>query len=600
MKNLLDQFRPSRHIMLKSWLASSLIAVVSLFFISVGSQFFLRNYFLSSSLSLAESNTQSTAEALEDTLTSITNRFVDICGTTEFKNLFSRICRCTTVDYTKLNSDLQDTIHNLQVSNSLIRTVLITSKTGMVYHHFSNSLYATPEYSLESSDDSINGITVLPMQKSPFLDRQDVIPIAFPLTSLSYTHYVVIADDTASSDAIVFLLLDASMVRDFLHTYSDSNLEGTYSLITSQNLVVSTDSSVSFEEDLHALPNRKDTLTIKKGDSYLILSRIGNRNLCLANLISSDRLLASLNEIQHYIYLAIFIVLVTITVGTLITAKIITIPLSKLVKAVSSIENQTYSSDQILSQSDEIGQLSLALDSMYQTIQRQISELTQERQERYNVQIRIFSEQINPHFLYNTLEYINMEIYSNHSENASFMIQNLGDFMRIGLNFGGEVITISRELAHVQAYVNIMNHRFDHKIQFTSDVPAELLSHEILKIILQPLAENSIRHGFGLDSRSNYLDTPSIHIEVIHEDSWLFLRVIDNGSGIDIERATKILLTGTDGQKHVGLNNVYQRLRFFYGESAEITFSSVPYYENIVQIRIPFTHQSAPSQEENL
>ncbi len=598
MKNLFDQFRPSRHIMIKSWLASSLIAVASLLFISIGAQFFLRSYFLSNALSMAEYNTQNTSEAFEDTLTSTINRFVDICGTTEFKNLFSRIRRCTDVDYTKLNSDLQDTLHDLQVSNSMVRATLITSKTGMVYHHFSESLFDTPSYTLGSSADSINGITVLPMQKSPFLDKQNVIPVAFPLTHMSSTNYVIIADNAASSDAILFLLLDAEMVRDFLHTYSDSSLEGIYCLIDSQNLILSTDSSVSFEEDLRMIPNRKDILTVEKGHSYLILSRVGNRNLCLANLISSDKLLSSLHTIQHYLYLAIFIVLITITVGTLITAKIITRPLSKLVNAVSSIENQTYSSNQILSQSDEIGQLSLALDSMYQTIHRQIQELTQERQEKYNAQIRIFSEQINPHFLYNTLEYINMEIYSNHSENASFMIQNLADFMRIGLNFGGEVITIAKELAHVQAYINIMNHRFDHKIQFTSDVSAELLSHEILKIILQPLAENSIRHGFGLDSRSNYLDTPFIHIEVIHEEPWLFLRVIDNGSGIDIERATKILLTGTDGQKHVGLNNVYQRLHFFYGETAEITFSSVPYYENIVQIRIPFIQPSDKLQEE--
>lgn len=263
------------------------------------------------------------------------------------------------------------------------------------------------------------------------------------------------------------------------------------------------------------------------------------------------------------------------------------------------LENQTYDSSQILTQSDELGQLSKSLDSMYQTIQQQIEQIKQERQAKYNAEIRLFSEQINPHFLYNTLEYINMEVYSNHNKNASMMIQNLADFMRIGLNFGGELISISKELAHVQAYVNIMNYRFSHKICFTSDIPKELLSYEILKIILQPLVENSIRHGFGLDNSSSYLDVPSIKIEVYRDDPWLYLRVIDNGSGIDIERATQILHTGTDGQKHVGLNNVYQRLVFFYGETVKITFSSIPYYENIVQIRIPFIYPIPDFEEEH-
>lgn len=602
LKKFIDHFRPSRHIMIKSWFATTFIVVASLLFISLGSQIFLRNYFLSHALTRAENNTASTAQAFEGALSSITTRFVDICGTTEFKNKFSRIRRCKNEDYTKLNSDLQDTLHDLYVSYSFIRSALITSKTGMVYHRFSEKLFTTTDYTLGNQAESICGITILPAQTSPFLDQQTVIPIAIPLTYMENTTIVIVADSVESSDAILFLLLDAGMVRDFLHTYSNRSLEGSYYLLDSGNLIADasrTNTKLPDSDVFRPLPNRKDALTIEQKDAYLILNRIGNRSLCLTNLISMDQLLSSLHTIQSYLYLAILVVLLTITVGTLIASNLITRSLSKLISAVSAIENQTYDSSQILTQSDELGQLSKSLDSMYQTIQQQIEQIKQERQAKYNAEIRLFSEQINPHFLYNTLEYINMEVYSNHNKNASMMIQNLADFMRIGLNFGGELISISKELAHVQAYVNIMNYRFSHKICFTSDIPKELLSYEILKIILQPLVENSIRHGFGLDNSSSYLDVPSIKIEVYRDDPWLYLRVIDNGSGIDIERATQILHTGTDGQKHVGLNNVYQRLVFFYGETVKITFSSIPYYENIVQIRIPFIYPIPDFEEEH-
>lgn len=588
--------------MIKSWFATTLIVVTSLLFISFGSQFFLKNYFLSHALTRAENNTVSTAQAFESALSSITTRFVDICGTTEFSNKFSRIRRCKNDDYIKLNSDLQDTLHDLCVSSSLIRSALITSKTGMVYHNFSESLLSTTDYTLGNPAESISGITVLAAQTSPFLDQQTVIPIAIPLTYMENTTIVIVADSVDASDAILFILLDAGMVRDFLHTYSERSSEGAYYLTDSGNLIVNAsrkNSDSSDSDALHPLPVRKNSLTIEQDDAYLILKRIGNRSLCLANLILVDQLLSSLRTIQHYLYLAILVVLLTITVGTLIASNLITRSLSKLIGAVSAIENQTYDSSQILTQSDELGQLSKSLDSMYQTIQQQIEQIKLERQAKYNAEIRLFSEQINPHFLYNTLEYINMEVYSNHTKNASMMIQNLADFMRIGLNFGGELISISKELAHVQAYVNIMNYRFSHKICFTNDIPKELLSYEILKIILQPLVENSIRHGFGLDNSSSYLDVPSIKIEVYRDDPWLYLRVIDNGAGIDIERATQILHTGTDGQKHVGLNNVYQRLVFFYGETAKITFSSIPYYENIVQIRIPFIYPIPDFEEEH-
>ena len=571
LKKFIDHFRPSRHIMIKSWFATTFIVVASLLFISLGSQIFLRNYFLSHALTRAENNTASTAQAFEGALSSITTRFVDICGTTEFKNKFSRIRRCKNEDYTKLNSDLQDTLHDLYVSYSFIRSALITSKTGMVYHRFSEKLFTTTDYTLGNQAESICGITILPAQTSPFLDQQTVIPIAIPLTYMENTTIVIVADSVESSDAILFLLLDAEMVRDFLHTYSNRSLEGSYYLLDSGNLIADasrTNTKLPDSDVFRPLPNRKDALTIKQKDAYLILNRIGNRSLCLANLISMDQLLSSLHTIQSYLYLAILVVLLTITVGTLIASNLITRSLSKLISAVSAIENQTYDSSQILTQSDELGQLSKSLDSMYQTIQQQIEQIKQERQAKYNAEIRLFSEQINPHFLYNTLEYINMEVYSNHTKNASMMIQNLADFMRIGLNFGGELISISKELAHVQAYVNIMNYRFSHKICFTSDIPKELLSYEILKIILQPLVENSIRHGFGLDNSSSYLDVPSIKIEVYRDDPWLYLRV-------------------------------YQRLVFFYGETVKITFSSIPYYENIVQIRIPFIYPIPDFEEEH-
>ena len=442
LKKFIDHFRPSRHIMIKSWFTTTFIVVASLLFISLGSQIFLRNYFLSHALTRAENNTASTAQAFEGALSSITTRFVDICGTTEFKNKFSRIRRCKNEDYTKLNSDLQDTLHDLYVSYSFIRSALITSKTGMVYHRFSEKLFTTTDYTLGNQAESICGITILPAQTSPFLDQQTVIPIAIPLTYMENTTIVIVADSVESSDAILFLLLDAEMVRDFLHTYSNRSLEGSYYLLDSGNLIADasrTNTKLPDSDVFRPLPNRKDALTIEQKDAYLILNRIGNRSLCLANLISMDQLLSSLHTIQSYLYLAILVVLLTITVGTLIASNLITRSLSKLISAVSAIENQTYDSSQILTQSDELGQLSKSLDSMYQTIQQQIEQIKQERQAKYNAEIRLFSEQINPHFLYNTLEYINMEVYSNHNKNASMMIQNLADFMRIGLNFGGEL-----------------------------------------------------------------------------------------------------------------------------------------------------------------
>ena len=334
------------------------------------------------------------------------------------------------------------------------------------------------------------------------------------------------------------------------------------------------------------------------GKENVIVGSISYTGWKLIGVIPESVQTANINNFRYYIFTTIIILMMLLLEGNRLISQKVSKPIRELDASVKAYEAGE-KPDIYIGGSLEVRHLGHSVQKSYEQIEQLMEEIMRQQNERRKSELDALQSQINPHFLYNTLEYINMEVYSNHNKNASMMIQNLADFMRIGLNFGGELISISKELAHVQAYVNIMNYRFSHKICFTSDIPKELLSYEILKIILQPLVENSIRHGFGLDNSSSYLDVPSIKIEVYRDDPWLYLRVIDNGAGIDIERATQILHTGTDGQKHVGLNNVYQRLVFFYGETVKITFSSIPYYENIVQIRIPFIYPIPDFEEEH-
>ena len=239
---------------------------------------------------------------------------------------------------------------------------------------------------------------------------------------------------------------------------------------------------------------------------------------------------------------------------------------------------------------DEIGQLNMAINSMYKTIQEQIQQIRENERDKYQAEIQLLSAQISPHFLYNTLECINMEILSDRKQTASAMITSLGDFMRIGLNYGNELIPLSRELLHVKSYIDIMNHRFSQKIELISTIPPELTDCLILKSILQPLAENSIRHGFSLDESGCIpVPMPEISVNVFENNGILTIEVIDNGHGIDISRANEAL--SRDGRqpcsKHVGLNNVYARLKACYG-TAQIHFETIPYFRNVVRITIPY------------
>lgn len=228
---------------------------------------------------------------------------------------------------------------------------------------------------------------------------------------------------------------------------------------------------------------------------------------------------------------------------------------------------------------------------MYDTIELQIELIKQEEQDKAKSEIKILAEQINPHFIYNTLECIHLEILSKNTEASASMIESLGNFLRVALNYGNAIISIEQELKHTTEYINIMNHRSNQRISFRYTIDEHLKDYEIVKLILQPLVENCIKHGFANDIKNGIILSPYIEINIsLQQSNRISIEVLDNGRGIDIDKANDSLyqLSTEEKKYHVGLNNIYNRLRLYYGNSTSITFCTTPYYKNSVIINIPY------------
>ncbi len=592
---------PRTHIMKKIWLSTATIALASLLLIGIVAQLFFSRFILRSALTRAQNNHFYTANALDDTISHLTSRFVEICGTEDFRDILIAIKDADDSHFTQYNNELQDTLHNLSVSSPLLDSAVITTRNGSLYHPFSHAAKDTVyDYLLGYPESEIFGITLLPRISSPLKYNSEVIPLAFPLKYESRGSYTAVCRDAADSDAILFLLFNADSFNNYLSAYSNSDTKGSLYVMTNAGTLINPATSAmraakdeiddTVVAEITALSDTQTSGQIHKHDRYIFYQKLSSGNLYLINSVSVQHLTHSMDTIRLFLGIVAIASVIVVTLVTRLSASYISKPLSRLMGSVQAIENGTYTSAQVLSQEDEIGQLSAAIDSMYHTIQEQIEQIKAERKAKYNAKVRLLAEQINPHFLYNTLEYINMEVYNGHTQNASRMIQSLGEFLRIGLNLGNDQIPLSREIDHVRAYITIMDHRLDHSIAFTSQIAPELLNFPVPKIILQPLVENSIRHGFLLENNGSYIAFPSISITARKENDLIFLCITDNGIGIDTQKAQQITHTGLDEDgQHIGLNNVCQRLQLYYGPRADITFTSIPYYQNTVQIQIPCT-----------
>ncbi|MGN0972871.1 MAG: sensor histidine kinase [Aristaeellaceae bacterium] len=583
---------PRTHLMSRIWLQMVAMILVVAMVLLLLLHVLLRDYYLSRSLDDAMASTAVASTALHDNYEHTLLGFLETCGTEDFESLLMDITRADRAAQTQLNISLQTTLNAMIRRNPLADSALMVNREGVCFQPLSHRLQEqTFPMDLGYDHALFRGVSFLPQRDSPIIGQRMAVSLAFPLTVLPGSTNPMIAPDYDSAQAVMYLFLDTQALRTLLRAYASQGICGEMYLLSANGQLLTDDPGI---EQAALLSRVKDADVsaqqqgvIVEDGQYLCWQYWPDARIFVVNLVSGSQLLASLNRITQIIPFFGLGCIVLLSLLMLPMSRNMTRPVRKLHKTVLAIEEGTYDGREALHMHDELGQLSHAIASMYRTMQHQMVALRQEEEARASAEMRVVSEQINPHFLYNTLEAINMEVYAGHTESASGMIQSLGEFLRIGLSFGQDMITVERELEHVRAYVSIMNVRFSNRLIFTSTVDEGYLQHPVVKVILQPLVENAIRHGFHMDSSRQMLNDQFIEVAVHAVGEELQLSVIDNGVGIDVEHARQVLHTSPAQQKHVGLNNVYQRLTMQYGEKADITFESIPYYRNTVCIHIP-------------
>lgn len=196
------------------------------------------------------------------------------------------------------------------------------------------------------------------------------------------------------------------------------------------------------------------------------------------------------------------------------------------------------------------------------------------------LELKILREQINPHFLYNTLEIVNSLAIINNQPEISDVARWMSEYYKLSLNHGKDLMTVQEELRHVELYIHLQNLRFDKDIDFMWDIPEDILDCNILKMLMQPIVENSVKHGFK-DKTSEHNNV--ISIVGYNEGDYIVFVINDNGGGIAREKIETLLLQSSAG---FGLKNVNDRIRMFYGEDCGITIESEHGVDTSVTVRI--------------
>lgn len=374
---------------------------------------------------------------------------------------------------------------------------------------------------------------------------------------------------------------------------------------------------VSSEELLELWNQEKDETGSGEGNSiileddtkYLVTTAcISENGWKVFGLKSEQELLESLRELRKDIF-KIMLFLFAVSMALIIfIMKRLTDALNRLERQMACARNGDFGVRFFYPYKDEIGSLSESFNYMIEEVQNLINKQNQSiidlRVERDHVaemqkqkreaELKALQAQINPHFLYNTLNAITWQAADKGIDDVSLMANSLGRFFRLSLSKGVEIISLSDEIEHVRSYLNIQGIRYQNKLCYEIDIPAEFLECRTLKLILQPLVENAIYHGIKKKKRGGLIRITAEKGSCGSVDS-IRLIVWDNGVGIPnqtLMRMNDELRNGVSSTNEgYGVYNVNERIRLYYGNDFGLAYESEAGSFTKAILTIPFQCQ---------
>ena len=230
----------------------------------------------------------------------------------------------------------------------------------------------------------------------------------------------------------------------------------------------------------------------------------------------------------------------------------------------------------------EVQELSGSFEHMVLRIQRLMSTVREEEVNLRKTELKALQAQINPHFLYNTLDSIAWMCEQGRNTDAVKMIHALARLFRISISKGHELIPIAKEIEHAESYLQIQKYRYKNQFTYEFDVDSACLGYYCNKITLQPIIENAINHGLDL-----LVDEGCITVQVRQDGEDIVFNVRDNGVGMSDELIHSILEHGPKDRTGIGIRNVNDRLKIYFGKQYGLHITSEPDVGTCVEIRMP-------------
>lgn len=461
------------------------------------------------------------------------------------------------------NNIIRD-IQNIMINDEFIKSVIIVTHDGRIISNEDN-------LTMEMSDDM--------MEQSWYINATGAMPYLTATRMNEFTMnkdtWVIsvsteILDDNNNNIGVMLIDVDYQFVEQHLFNVDNDKNTEIYIFDSNECLVYYKDTSYFSDSE------KKDCLINdminneefdKKTNTATYRYNISNADWTLTSVtILSQLEIMRKKLISDIILVSLGVILLIILLSTIVSKRI-TNPIKRLEEAMEDNKKQTAIIKSDYKSCDEVRSLTIHYNNMIERINElQEENLHKERMVRES-EIAALTSQINPHFLYNTLDTILWMAEYKDTEGVIDMVKALGHFFRLSLSGGASHITIKDEIEHIREYLYIQKKRYGDKLNYSFDLDENIMDVRIPKIILQPIVENAIYHGIKEKDGNGH-----INIKSVQEDGFIKFIISDDGVGFDTEKlnepSNRLKLSG------VGIKNVDERLKLNYCDNCGVSIKS--------------------------
>ncbi len=447
------------------------------------------------------------------------------------------------------------------------------------------------------TDENIkDGLTDLSFDKSVYSNLKDGYAISQPhvntLYQNKYPWVVTIAKKEYSNlfSQQVFVAIDFkfSSIAKYIDKVSIGQRGYCYIVNSKGQIIYHPQQQMLFsglkEENTSEISELSDGIHRKKDNIYNI-SSLDSCNWKIVGVSFNDEITQAVkSQVVVGLIFALFFSAFMSAVIYFLLSRTVTRPVRRLVASMQKFEKQaeTFEYKADMSNVAEFQTLSTSFEHMVLMIQSLVEKVHNEEIVLRKTELKALQAQINPHFLYNTLDSIQWMCEQDNSKDAVKMVGALAKLFRISISHGNEFITISDELKHAESYLIIQSYRYKNQFTYSFDVDKSVLDCMCNKITIQPFIENAIYHGLD-----RMVDEGEIKIIVERRGKDIAIIVKDNGLGMTEEQCKAVLQKGRSDSKGIGVKNVDDRLKIYFGEEYGITIDSELDVGTTVTIKIP-------------